>query len=80
MTQKYNDVQIKAPGTVIITAVGECSDINGAWLNPIFQVNEGSIYLLNMTAAPPMLGGSSLAQVLNRLGDSALMPMNLKLW
>ncbi|MCB9310436.1 MAG: phosphoribosylformylglycinamidine synthase [Lewinellaceae bacterium] len=70
MTQKYNDVQIKAPGTVIITAVGECSDITRL-IDPIFQVNEGSIYLLNMTAAPPMLGGSSLSQVLNRLGDSA---------
>ncbi|MEZ4910918.1 MAG: phosphoribosylformylglycinamidine synthase [Saprospiraceae bacterium] len=70
MTQKYPNQNVKAPGTVIITAVSQCSDINGV-IEPVLNPNEGGIYLINLSNFPLALGGSALSQILNQLGNEA---------
>ena len=42
MTQKYNDREVVAPGTVIISAVGHCNDITKI-VEPVFNINYGEI-------------------------------------
>ncbi len=69
MKQKYPDKQVLSPGTVIISAAGHCSDINKV-VEPNFVVKENtSIYYINLSGNKAVLGGSSLAQVLNKIGE-----------
>jgi phosphoribosylformylglycinamidine synthase len=69
MTQKYPDGQeVKAPGTVIISSVGLCSDIRKV-VEPPVQLIEQKIYYIDLSGCEFKLGGSSLAQVLNRVGQ-----------
>ena len=70
MKQKYADKDVIAPGTVIITAAGHCDDINKV-VEPVFQKKGGSIYYINMSEDDFKLGGSSFAQVLNKIGTDA---------
>ncbi len=70
MKQKYEDMDVLAPGTVIISAGGHCSDINQI-VEPVLQKAGGAIYYLNLSQDAYALGGSSFAQVLNRVGDVA---------
>ena len=72
MTQKYQDGKsIKSPGTVIISAVGEVTDITKV-IEPALKPIEGSKLLyINLSNDEFKLGGSSLAQVLNNIGDDA---------
>jgi len=71
MTQKYEDQVVYAPGTVIISAAGEVSDIHDI-VEPVLQPDPGS-RLLYIDAAKDdfKLGGSSYAQYKNRLGTAA---------
>ena len=69
MKQKYPDGEVISPGTVIISAVGHCSDINQV-VEPVFKLDKGSIYYINLSQDSYKLGGSSFGQALNRLGDS----------
>ena len=48
MTQKYNDREVSAPGTVIISAVGHCNDINRV-VEPVFNSRFDSIYYINLS-------------------------------
>lgn len=68
MTQKYKDKTVIAPGTVIISASGHCSDIN-AVVEPILKKEKGSIYYINLSGDKFKLGGSSFAQILGQIGD-----------
>ncbi|MFN8390663.1 MAG: phosphoribosylformylglycinamidine synthase [Bdellovibrionota bacterium] len=73
MTMNYADGQsVRAPGTVIITAVGHCGDIGGC-VTPDLKPHQGAKLLLvdlsGMRSSP--LGGSSFAQALGQLGDEA---------
>jgi phosphoribosylformylglycinamidine synthase len=72
MTQKYPDGEkVYSPGTVIITAVAEVSDIRKT-IKPVIQPEfTSSIVYIDFSASPFKTGGSSLAQVLNSLGDEA---------
>ncbi len=70
MKQKYGDKEVLAPGTVIISAVGNCDDISKI-VEPLFQVGKGSIYYIDCSSYPYNLGGSSFAQTLNRVGKTA---------
>ena len=45
MTQKYNDREVLAPGTVIISAVAHCDDINRI-VEPVFNSYFNRYYLL----------------------------------
>ncbi|MFN8206627.1 MAG: phosphoribosylformylglycinamidine synthase [Bacteroidales bacterium] len=69
MTQKYPDGEmVLAPGTVIISAAGEVTDIRKV-VGPVLKNKPGSsILYINFSEDELNLGGSSLAQVLNQLG------------
>ncbi|MFT7249153.1 MAG: phosphoribosylformylglycinamidine synthase [Arcticibacterium sp.] len=67
MKQKYSDHEVIAPGTVIISAGGNCSDITKV-VEPVLQRNGGAIYYLNLSKDAFKLGGSSFAQILNKVG------------
>jgi phosphoribosylformylglycinamidine synthase len=67
MKQKYADTEVIAPGTVIISAAGNCNDITKV-VEPVFQKEAGSIYYINLSQDEFKLGGSSFAQVRNAIG------------
>ncbi|MBL7888984.1 MAG: phosphoribosylformylglycinamidine synthase [Bacteroidia bacterium] len=67
MKQKYPNDEVIAPGTVIISSVGNCSDINKI-VEPVLKRNGGNIYYLNLSQDTFKLGGSSFAQVQNKIG------------
>jgi phosphoribosylformylglycinamidine synthase len=67
MKQKYPDGDVISPGTVIISAVGHCDDINKV-IEPVFQKTKASIYYMNFSQDRFKLGGSSFAQILNKIG------------
>ena len=67
MKQKYPNDEVIAPGTVIISAGGNCSDITKV-VEPVLKRNGGSIYYLNLSQDSFKLGGSSFAQILNKVG------------
>ncbi len=69
MKQKYpNGEHVIAPGTVIISAGGNCTDINKV-VEPVLKKNAGSIYYINLSQDSFKLGGSTFAQVLNKIGS-----------
>jgi phosphoribosylformylglycinamidine synthase len=70
MTQNYKDQVVFSPGTVIISASGEVSDVRKT-VEPVL-VNDSytSLLYIDMSRDEFNLGGSSFAQVVNRLGDS----------
>lgn len=68
MKQKYSDGDVIAPGTVIISAAGNCNDITKV-VEPVLKRNGGNIYYINLSNDNFKLGGSSFAQVLNKVGN-----------
>jgi phosphoribosylformylglycinamidine synthase len=68
MKQKYPNDEVISPGTVIISAAGNCNNISKV-IEPVFQKNGGSIYYINISQDSYKLGGSSFAQVLNKVGN-----------
>lgn len=68
MKQKYKDKEVIAPGTVIISAMGQCKDVQKV-VTPVLQTEAGNaIYYINLSCDEFRLGGSSLAQVLSKIG------------
>jgi len=71
MTQKYDGEVVLSPGTVIISAAGEVSDIRKI-AEPVLQPEPDSrLIYIDMARDSFKLGGSSFAQVLNQLGNEA---------
>ncbi|MBD5284766.1 MAG: phosphoribosylformylglycinamidine synthase, partial [Bacteroides sp.] len=70
MTQKYGDDKVFAPGTVIISAAGEVSNVRHT-VSPVLQNKESNLYYIDFSGDALKLGGSALAQSLNRLGNDA---------
>lgn len=68
MKQKYKNEEVISPGTVIISAAGHCDDIT-AVVEPVLSKNGGAIYYINLSGDQYKLGGSSFAQILNKIGD-----------
>ena len=68
MKQKYPTKEVIAPGTVIISAAAECNNISNV-VEPLFKINQGSIYYINLSQDKYKLGGSSFAQTLNKVGN-----------
>jgi len=68
MKQKYQDQEVIAPGTVIISAAGHCSDVKKV-VEPVLQKDGGAIYYLNLSKDRHRLGGSSFNQILNAIGS-----------
>ncbi len=70
MKQKYPNDEVIAPGTVIISAGGNCIDIKKV-VEPVLQKDGGAIYYINLSQDDFKLGGSSFAQTLNAIGNEA---------
>lgn len=71
MVQKYKDDVVYAPGTVIITASGEVSDIRKI-VEPVIVSNEDSALIyIDFSSDELQLGGSAFAQVNNKIGATA---------
>ncbi|MEY4963426.1 MAG: Phosphoribosylformylglycinamidine synthase [Bacteroidota bacterium] len=73
MKQKYPNDEVIAPGTVIISAAGNCTDIRKV-VEPVLRfpsegMAAGSIYYINLSQDEFQLGGSSFAQILNTIGS-----------
>ena len=68
MKQKYPNDEVIAPGTVIISAGGNCTDIRKV-VEPVLQIDGGSIYYINLSQDEFKLGGSSFAQTMNAIGN-----------
>lgn len=70
MTQNYKDQLVFSPGTVIISASGEVSDVRKTVEPVIVNDSYTSLIYIDMSRDDFNLGGSSFAQIVNRLGDS----------
>ncbi|MDY7395137.1 phosphoribosylformylglycinamidine synthase [Aureibaculum sp. 2210JD6-5] len=77
MKQKYPNEEVIAPGTVIISAAAHCNNITKV-VEPVLQLNKGSIYYINLSQDNHELGGSSFAQILNKIGSNAPTIKNSK--
>ena len=69
MTQKYGKKKILAPGTVIISAAGEVSDVRKTVSPVVVNKKRTHLYYIDFSGSPLALGGSALAQTLSRIGD-----------
>jgi phosphoribosylformylglycinamidine synthase len=70
MKQKYPNDEVIAPGTVIISAAGNCSNITKV-VEPVLQsrsLGSGNIYYINLSQDTFKLGGSSFYQTQNKIG------------
>ncbi|MFD0991788.1 phosphoribosylformylglycinamidine synthase [Tenacibaculum geojense] len=70
MKQKYPNEEVISPGTVVISAAANCNDVTKV-IEPVFKINKGDIYYINMSDDNFKLGGSSFAQILNTIGSEA---------
>ena len=70
MKQKYADGDVISPGTVIISAAANCSEITKV-VEPVLKQNKGNIYYINISQDDFKLGGSSFNQTLNTIGNEA---------
>ncbi|MDR0613501.1 MAG: phosphoribosylformylglycinamidine synthase [Dysgonamonadaceae bacterium] len=69
MTQKYGDEKVFSPGTVIVSAGAEISDIRKI-VSPVLVNNPRfALYYIDFSFDTFKLGGSAFAQSLNRLGE-----------
>ena len=68
MKQKYSDKEVLSPGTVIISAAGQCSDFTRV-IEPVGKLDQGALYYINLSQEDLALGGSSFAQTLNAIGQ-----------
>ena len=69
MTQKYGDEKVLSPGTVIISAGGEVSNVKKI-VSPVLAHDKNTyIYYIDFSFDSLKLGGSALAQTLNKLGN-----------
>jgi len=70
MKQKYKDQEVKAPGTVIISAAAQCKDVTNI-ITPVLKTKGGDLYYLDLSQDEFHLGGSSFAQTQNAIGNQA---------
>lgn len=70
MTQKYGDKKVLAPGTVIISAAGEVSDVKKT-VSPVIADQKSKLYYIDFSGTQLELGGSAFAQSINFVGDKA---------
>jgi len=71
MTQKYDDDVVYSPGTVIISGVGEVTDVKKV-IEPVLRnVVDSKLFYIDLSFESKKLGGSSFSQVLNKLGQDS---------
>ena len=71
MKQKYKDKEVISPGTVIISAAANCSNINKI-VEPGLLNNENPIYYVDLSNTNKELGGSAFAQTLGKVGSKTI--------
>ncbi|MDA1175928.1 MAG: phosphoribosylformylglycinamidine synthase [Bacteroidetes bacterium] len=69
MKQKYPEGDVLSPGTVVISAAAHCNGISKV-VEPLFKVEQGPIYYINISQDSFKLGGSSFAQTRNSIGKN----------
>jgi phosphoribosylformylglycinamidine synthase len=70
MTQKYPDGKVVySPGTVIISAIGECEDITKTVKTALIPQAGTQVLYLDFSKDSAKLAGSSLFQALNKIGQ-----------
>ena len=67
MKQKYPNEDVISPGTVVISAGANCNDITKI-VEPVFKTGKGNVYYINLSQDNFKLGGSSFAQIVNKIG------------
>ena len=70
MKQRYPDGDVLSPGTVIISAGGNCTDIKKV-VEPVLKNNGQDIYYINLSQDEHRLGGSSFSQINSAIGSQA---------
>ena len=68
MKQKYPEDEVLSPGTVIISAAAQCSDIKNI-VTPVAKINGGDLYYIDFSKDDFHLGGSSFGQTQNKIGN-----------
>ena len=68
MKQKYPEDEVLSPGTVIISAAAQCSDIKNI-VTPVAKINGGDLYYIDFSKDDFYLGGSSFGQTQNKIGN-----------
>ena len=68
MKQKYPEGDVLAPGTVIISAAGQCKDVTNI-ITPVAKIQGGDLYYIDFAQDEFHLGGSSFAQSLDKIGN-----------
>ena len=69
MTQKYGEEKVLAPGTVIISAAAEVSDIHRI-ISPVLSNDPATaVYYVDFSGCELRLGGSAFAQSLGSVGS-----------
>ena len=68
MKQKYPKDEVLSPGTVIISAAAQCSDIKNI-VTPVAKINGGDLYYIDFSKDDFHLGGSSFGQTQNKIGN-----------
>lgn len=71
MTQKYGKEKVFAPGTVIISAAGEVTDVKKVVSPVLRNEKKSTLYYIDFSGCDLELGGSAFAQVQNRIGKNA---------
>ncbi len=69
MTQKYGKKKIMSPGTVIISATGEVSNVRKTVSPVLHNTADTTLYYVDFSNSPLALGGSAFAQSLNKIGE-----------
>ncbi len=69
MTQKYGDDKVYSPGTVIVSAAAEVSNVRKI-ISPVLAYIKGTyLYYIDFSFDSYKLGGSAFAQTLNKIGE-----------
>lgn len=68
MTQKYGADKVYAPGTVIISAAGEVTDVKKT-LSPVLSQKSSELIYIDFSSDALKLGGSAFAQTLGKVGS-----------
>ena len=71
MTQKYKDGLVYSPGTVIVSASAEVSDVKKVVEPVLINDVNTSIYFVDFSKMNRCLGGSAFSQIINKLGNEA---------
>lgn len=73
MTQKYGDDKVFSPGTVIISAAAEVSNVRKIASPTLAYIKGTYLYYIDFSFDTLRLGGSAFAQTLGKIGDEAPM-------